>query len=410
LGTDDAEKRIISGMRPCGRLHLGHYHGLLQRWIKLQHEYECFFFVADLPAVPGHHDQTLQLEDRVVEMVIDWLAVGVNPGNVCLFVQSRVPALAELHLLLSMITPLSWLERVPSWKERLEKSARQASEKEYHSYGQLGAPLLQCADILLYNAGKVLVEPDQEPHVELAREVARRFNYLYGRDKGFADKVKAAKRQMNRKTTKLYDALRKAYLETGDLQARETAQALLQEQQTISLRDRERLLGHLEGTGRAILHEPQCLDRVSRALPGLDGKRMSRQQDNTIWLREDPDLVVQKIQKMPTDPARVKRKDPGNPQCCPVWPLHQVYSGKSTLKWVKQGCRSAGIGCLECKKPLAERIVAFQEPVRERAREFEENPDLVRSILAEGVEQASDLASENLDSIREAMGLQYRYR
>jgi len=387
-------------MRPTGRLHLGHMHGVLNNWIQLQHEYECFFFVADWHALTTHYDDSMTLEQHVLDMVIDWLAVGVNPGSAALFVQSRVPEHAELHLLLSMITPLGWLERVPSYKDQQDK----LQEKDLATYGFLGYPLLQAADILIYRAGYVPVGADQVAHVELTRETARRFNHIYGREPGFEENAQAAIKKMGKKAAKQYSSLRTAYQEQGDHEALEKAKALLKEQQNISIGDSERLFGYLEGGGKMILAEPQSLLTRSAKMPGLDGQKMSKSYDNTITLREPLEQVEKKISTMPTDPARVRLTDPGDPEKCPVWQLHQTYSSDDTKKWVVEGCTSAGIGCLECKKPVSDAIIAELEPIQKEAAQYERDPDIVRSIIAEGCETAREAAKETLQEVREAMG------
>ena len=317
-------QRVLSGMRPTGRLHLGHYHGVLRNWLRLQSEYECFFFVADWHALTTHYEDPRVIEDSVWDMVMDWLAVGVDPGNATLFIQSHVPQHAELHVLLSMITPLSWLERVPTYKDQQLK----LKDKDLSTYGFLGYPLLQSADILVYRAGLVPVGEDQVAHVEVTREIARRFNFLYGREPDYAEKCQEAIKKMGKKAGKRYQELRTAFLERGDRDAVATARALLEEQKNISLGDRERLFGYLEGGGRAILTEPQALLTQSPKMPGLDGQKMSKSYDNVISLRETPEEIGRKIRTMPTDPARVRRTDPGNPDKCPVWQFHLVYSGE----------------------------------------------------------------------------------
>lgn len=396
-------QRVLSGMRPTGKLHLGHYHGVLKNWLKLQHEYECFFFVADWHALTTEYENSSVINESVWDMVIDWLAAGINPGSARLFIQSQVPEHAELHLLLSMITPLGWLERVPTYKDQQEK----LKEKDLATYGFLGYPLLQSADILIYRATQVPVGEDQVVHVELTREVARRFNHIYGREPGFEDKAEAAVKKMGKKNAKLYHNLRKAYQEQGDHEALETARALLESQQNITLGDRERLFGFLEGSGKIILPEPQALLTPASKMPGLDGQKMSKSYGNTIALREDPDEVEKKLRTMPTDPARVRLTDPGDPAKCPVWQLHEVYSDDEVKNWVQEGCRSAGIGCLDCKQPVIEAVQRELAPIRERAREFTEQPQLVRKIVTEGSEEARDIARETLKEVRSAMGLNY---
>lgn len=399
-----ANRRVLSGMRPTGQLHLGHYHGVLKNWAQLQHEYECFFFVADWHALTTSYEDTAIIGESVFDIVVDWLAVGINPGEATLFIQSRVPEHAELHLLLSMITPLSWLERVPSYKDQQEK----LREKDLSTYGFLGYPLLQAADILIYKAGHVPVGEDQVAHIEMSREVARRFNFLYGREVGFEEKAEAAAKKMGRKNSRLYFDIRRSYQESGDAEALEKGRALLESQQNISLGDRERLLGYLEGGGKVILPEPQALLTPESKMPGLDGEKMSKSYQNTIGLREDPGSVTQKLRTMPTDPARVRRSDPGDPAKCPVWNLHQVYSAEDVREWVMEGCTSASIGCLDCKQPVIDAVLAEQQPIRERSQEFLSDPDTVRGIIDDGCETARDVARDTLDDVRAAMNLVYR--
>jgi tryptophanyl-tRNA synthetase len=395
--------RVLSGMRPTGALHLGHYHGVLKNWVELQHQFECLFFVADWHALTTHYDTPEVIEQHVWDMVIDWLAAGVDPAQATLFIQSRVPAHAELHLLLSMITPLGWLERVPSYKDQQEK----LSEKELSTYGFLGYPLLQSADILIYRATRVPVGEDQAPHIEFTREIARRFNHIYGKEVGFREKAEAAIRKLGSKKSKLYRELRSRYQEHGDQQALAAAKSLLDEQQNVSLGDQERLFGYLEGGGKMILSEPEVMLTIASKMPGLDGQKMSKSYNNTISLREDPANVIKKIRTMPTDPARVRRSDPGDPAKCPLWQLHLVYSNEETKKWAQEGCVSAGIGCLDCKQPVIDAILAEQKPMHERARMYEEDPSLVRNLIADGCEKADRLAQETMRDVREAMGLDY---
>ena len=396
-------QRVLSGMRPTGSLHLGHYHGVLKNWVRLQAEYECLFFVADWHALTTHYTEPQIISENVWEMVIDWLAAGVDPSQATLFIQSRVPEHAELHLLLSMCTPLGWLERVPTYKDQQEK----LSERDLATYGFLGYPLLQSADILIYRAAHVPVGEDQVPHVELTREVARRFNHLYGRELGFEEKALKAARKLGGKRTKLYLELRDRYQEQGDDQAIEQARALLQNAQNLTMDDRERLFGYLEGGRRLILVEPQALLTEASRMPGLDGQKMSKSYHNTISMREETDSVVQKMRKMPTDPARVRRSDVGNPERCPVWQLHLVYSDDVRREWVTQGCTTAGIGCLECKQPLIDAVLDEQKIFRARAKPYEEDPDLLRSLVADGSEKARELARQTMRDVREAMGLDY---
>ncbi|MBK5942905.1 MAG: tryptophan--tRNA ligase [Halorhodospira halophila] len=396
--------RVLSGMRPTGRLHLGHYHGVLKNWVRLQNEYECFFFVADWHALTTHYESPWVVGDNVWDMVIDWLACGVNPKLARLFIQSRVPEHAELHLLLSMMTPLGWLERVPTFRDQQE----QLSDRDLSTYGFLGYPLLQSADVLIYKATEVPVGEDQVAHLELTREVARRFNHLYGVEPDFEQKAQEAARKMGKKNARLYHDLRRRYQQEGDREALEVAHALLEGQPNITVADRERLFGYLDGTTRELLPEPEVLLTPTAKMPGLDGRKMSKSYDNTIGLREPTDDVVRKLRTMPTDPARVRRNDPGDPQKCPVWDFHQVYSDESTRAWVQEGCTTAGIGCLECKRCIIDAVEAELSPIRERARQYEEDPEHVRSIIVDGCEQAREEARETLGEVRSAMGLEYR--
>ena len=398
-----AVERVLSGMRPTGQLHLGHYHGVLKNWLKLQHEHECLFFVADWHALTTHYDTPEIIEESVWEMVIDWLAAGVDPANATLFIQSRVPEHGELFTLLSMMTPLSWLERVPTYKDQQEK----LSNKDLSTYGFLGYPLLQSADILIYKASQVPVGEDQVPHIELTREIARRFNHIYGREKGFEEKAHAAIKKLGSKRAAVYDEMREAYQQSGDDEALESARAMIEEQQGMSMGDKERLLGYLEGGGKIILVEPEYNLTPASKMFGLDGQKMSKSYNNTISLREPLDAVAKKIKTMPTDPARIRRTDPGDPAKCPVWQLHEVYSDESVKQWVQKGCKSAGIGCIECKQPVIDGVINELKPIQARAAEYAEDPTIVKNIISEGCEKARKLARETMREVRDVMGLNY---
>ena len=391
-------------MRPTGALHLGHFHGALKNWVKLQAEHPCLFFVADWHALTTHYDAPSVIESSTWDMVIDWLAAGVDPKQCDIFIQSRVPEHAELHLLLSMTTPLGWLERVPTYKDQQEK----LTDRDLTTYGFLGYPLLQAADVLIYRASMVPVGEDQVPHVEMMRELARRFNHLYGREKDFEQRAQEAIKKLGGRQGKQYSGLRTAYQEQGDHQALEQAASLLAQAPSLSAADRERLLAYVGGGGKTILVEPRVLLTEASRLPGLDGGKMSKSYGNTIALREEKESVVKKVRTMPTDPARVRRTDPGDPAKCPVWKLHEVYSDDSTRQWVQQGCTSAGIGCIECKQPVIDGILREQEPMRERAQQYLDDPSLVRAIVAEGCDKARALAQETMRDVRQAMGLNYK--
>jgi len=395
--------RVLSGMRPTGRMHIGHYHGALRNWIRLQEEHECLFFAADWHALTTHFDEAEAISDTVWEMFVDWLAAGLDPTRATLFIQSRVPEHAELTLLLGMITPVGWLERVPTYKDQQQRLA----DRDLSNYGFLGYPVMQSADILIYRANMVPVGEDQVSHIELTRELARRFNHIYGQEPGFEEKAKAAVKKLGAKKAKRYDELRSAFQEKGDEAALAAARDLLDQTQNLSLGDRERLFGWLEGARRVILPEPQPLLTATPRVPGLDGQKMSKSTGNAIFLREDPAEVTRKVRTMQTDPARVRRTDPGNPEACPVWPLHQIYSDQATRDWVWKGCTTAGIGCLECKQPVIDAIVREQAPIHERAQKYLDDPQLVRNIVADGCERARELAEETMSDVRDAMGLRY---
>ena len=335
-------ERVLSGMRPTGALHLGHYHGVLKNWVRLQSEYPCLFFVADWHALTTHYEDPSIIESSTHEMVIDWLASGVDPSQATVFVQSQVIEHAELFLLLSMSAPLGWLERVPTYKEQMEK----LKEKDLSTYGFLGYPLLQAADILIYRAQHVPVGEDQVPHLEMTREIARRFNYLYGRETDFEEKAQEAVKKLGSKLAKQYIELRNRFQEQGEEEAIEQAHALLDESKNLTLADRERLFGYLEGSRKIILVEPQAMLTENSRMPGLDGQKMSKSYGNTIAIREDAESITKKIRTMPTDPARVRKTDAGDPEKCPVWAFHQIYSGDTTCAWVQEGCKNAKIGCL----------------------------------------------------------------
>ena len=396
-------KRVVSGMRATGRLHLGHYHGVIRNWLDLQHQYECFFFVADWHGLTTHYDSPEFIQSYVWELIIDWLACGVNPSLSHVFIQSWVPEHAELHLLLSMITPLSWLERVPTYKDQQEK----LHEKDLSTYGFLGYPLLQSADVLLYRADLVPVGEDQVAHIELVREVARRFNHLYGKERHFTELVDAALKKLGKKNTSLYLNLRQSFQQDGHHDALQTAQALVTSQASLALGDKERLLGYLEGSGKIILSEPKALLTPQSKVTGLDGQKMSKSYRNTVDLRDTPKDVEKKILTMPTDPARVKRTDPGDPDKCPVWQMHQAYATEDLKAWINQGCRQASIGCVDCKRPLIDAIQKELAPIAANIRDLEADRSGVKHIVTTGAEIAREQAQKTLSEVKEVMGIEY---
>lgn len=395
--------RVLSGMRPTGRMHLGHYHGALKNWVRLQEQYECFYFVADWHALTTHYETPELIADSAFEMVVDWLAAGIDPMQSTIFVQSQILEHAELTLLLGMTTPVGWLERVPTYKDQQLKLA----DRDLSTYGFLGYPVMMGADILIYRANMVPVGEDQVSHLELTREMARRFNHFYGREPEFEEKAQAAIKKLGSKKARRYEELRKAFQERGDTEALEAAKTLLEETQNLPLGDRERLFGYLEGARRVILVEPKPLLTETSKVPGTDGQKMSKSYGNAILMREEPAELTRKIRTMQTDPARARRSDPGNPERCPVWPLHQIYSDQAVRDWVVKGCTTAGIGCLECKQPVIDGILKEQEPIRERAQQYLDDPALVRNILADGCTRARKQANETMRDVREAMGLSY---
>jgi tryptophanyl-tRNA synthetase len=395
--------RVLSGMRPTGALHLGHYHGALKNWVRLQSEMECFYFVADWHALTTHYESREVIEKNVYEMVIDWLAAGLDPEQCTIFLQSRLPEHAELFTLLAMGTPLGWLERVPTYKDQQEK----LKDKDLSTYGFLGYPLLQAADILIYKAKYVPVGEDQASHVELTREAARRFNHLYGREIHYEEKIQASLAKLPKDSAKRFEKSRKQFQETGDTRALEGAMGYIAAAPELDSHDRERLEGHFRGTGKVILPEPQVLLTEASRLPGLDGAKMSKSYNNSIAIREDKASLEHKVKRMPTDPARVKRTDAGDPARCPVWEFHKVYSSPEVRGWVEQGCKSAGIGCLECKQPVIDGMLKEQQPMLVRAEPYVANPRIVRDIVDAGTERARVVARETMRDVREAMGLNY---
>jgi tryptophanyl-tRNA synthetase len=336
--STNLQKRVLSGMRPTGKLHLGNYVGALENWVRMQDQYQCFFCVVDWHALTTDYADTSRVKENSLEVALDWLAAGLDPERSVLFIQSHVPAHAELHLLLSMITPLGWLERVPTYKEQREN----IRDKDLGTYGFLGYPVLQAADILMYKADVVPVGEDQVAHVELTREIARRFNGFYG--------------------------------QRGD-----------------------------------VFPEPQSLLTPAPKLPGTDGRKMSKSYGNTILLADPEPVIRQKLKTMVTDPARVRRSDPGNPDVCPVGDLHKIFSDKPMMAKVYEGCRSAGIGCIECKGWAADALVQLLNPMQERRKKFEENPRLAWDILEAGSERAREVAAETMNDVRAAMGMSLAY-
>ncbi len=403
--STDTKKRVVSGMRSTGMLHLGHLHGAINNWIELQDKYDCFFFAADWHALTTHYHDTADVEFHAWRNLIDWLACGLDPEKSTIFIQSHVPEHSELHLLLSMITPLSWLERIPTYKDQQEKLIN----LDLGTYGFLGYPLLQTADVLAYKADYIPVGEDQVPHIEFSREVARRFNFIYGKEPDFAEKIKIALTKISSKQSKFYLELCKKYKEQGDHEALAAAKDLIVTHGNLSTIDKERLLGNIEGSNLSILSEPESLLSKSSKMPGLDGQKMSKSYNNTIMLREPLDTVDKKIRTMPTDPARIKRTDPGTPEKCPVWELHKVYSNEETKKWVQEGCRGAKIGCIDCKQPVISAVKKELEPIQDNINKLELNIDYIKDIARSGAQKARIVAKFTLDEVRAAMKLSYKH-
>jgi tryptophanyl-tRNA synthetase len=394
-------------MRPTGALHLGHYHGALKNWVRLQDDYDCFYFVADWHALTTHYEEREVIEKNVYDMVVDWLAAGLDPDRSTIFIQSRLPEHAELFTLLAMGTPLGWLERVPTYKDQIDK----LKDRDLATYGFLGYPLLQAADILIYKAQFVPVGEDQSSHVELTREVARRFNHLYGRRANFEAQASAALAKLGKDDARYFERQRKAFGETGNAEALAKGEAIVKKAaagtEGWTPDDGEVLLGHLRGAGKTVLTEPQALHTEVLRLPGLDGTKMSKSYGNAVLMRDEPAVVDKKIRGMVTDPARARRSDPGDPGKCPVWQLHKIYSDEATQNWVVKGCTSAGIGCLDCKQPVIDAIQREQQPWRERAEAYLANPKQVHWIVEMGTERARTVARQTMRDVREAMGLNY---
>jgi tryptophanyl-tRNA synthetase len=397
------KKRVLSGMRPTGALHLGHYHGALKNWVRLQSEMECFYFVADWHALTTHYENPDVIEASVYEMVIDWLATGIDPEQCTLFLQSRLPEHAELFTLLAMGTPLSWLERVPTYKDQQQ----QLKDKDLSTYGFLGYPLLQAADILIYKAHYVPVGEDQASHVELTREAARRFNDLYGRRKNDHAKIEAILAALPKDDARYIKSMAKKRTEQGDETVLAKLPGFLTKFETMSDDDKALLTSFVSGKGKAVLVEPDVLLTQASKLPGLDGRKMSKSYGNAIGIREDAASITKKVREMPTDPARVKLHDKGNPEKCPVWQFHLVYSDEKRKAWVTEGCTSASIGCVECKKTVSDAILAEQQPMLDRAKAYVSNPARVREIVDTGCKQARSVAQQTMFDVRKAMGLNY---
>lgn len=389
--------KVLSGMRPTGALHLGHYHGVLKNWLQLQEQYQCYFFIADWHALTTHYEDHLDLEKMSIELMIDFLSVGMNPDKATFFIQSHVKEHAELALLLSMTTPLSWLERVPSYKD-LQQSL---CERNLLNVGFLYYPLLQAADILAYKADIVPVGEDQVAHIELAREIARRFNDTYGKPNDFLDLANHCISQINHNKKSQFVSLRKEYLENGNSEALNNAKLLIDEQD-LSDKQKQILRGYLENQGQMILNSPKSMLTETCKLPGLDGQKMSKSYNNTIFLREKEDDVSMKIRKMKTDPARVRKTDAGDPKKCPVFDFHKVYSSKETQQYVTKGCTNATIGCLECKSPLIDSINSELSNFRKTRNEFNDNKQIL-DILKIGAEKARDEASKTLKEVKSAI-------
>ena len=396
----DFARRVLSGMRASGRLHLGNYHGALKNWVRLQSDYDCFYFVADWHGLTTHYGNPEVIQSSTWEMLVDWFAAGIDSSRSTVFIQSKVPEHAELHVLLSMITPLSWLERVPTYKDQISK----IKDRDLQTYGFLGYPLMQSADILMYRAGNVPVGADQVAHINITREIARRFNNLYGHSAEFERELEQLLLGLAPKLAQSLARTRGLYLEQGDEQALSQAHAEI-DAAGCAPPDKALLWSYLVDSGKMLLPECQALLTEAARMPGLDGQKMSKSYGNTITLRAEDDEISKQVRTMPTDPARVRRSDPGNPELCPVWQFHLLYSDQATQAWVQAGCTSADIGCLQCKQRVIDALCAEVAPMRERGRVFaSDRAELERQVNA-GIERARAEAQDTLTVVRSVMGL-----
>ncbi len=402
-GSKLNDNRVVSGMRPTGRLHLGHYHGALKNWAELQHQYECFFFVADWHALTTGYQYSSSFEQNTYDMLVDWFAAGISPSACTVFLQSKVPEQTVLHVLLSMITPLSWLERVPTYKDTIKR----LNDRNLATYGFLGYPVLQSADILMYRGTQVPVGADQVAHVELTREIARSFNFAFGRGEDWETEAQKAIQRLPKKLRQQYLTVRKQFTQHGNSQGLSKISEQLKNEHYLTEDELERLTGFLEDGGRSILPEPQVLLTTNATLPGLDGEKMSKSYNNTIFLREEEGMIEKKVRTMKTDPARMRRTDPGDPDKCPVFSLHKVYSEKDTCEWASNGCKSASIGCLDCKGPLIDALAMEQKQFQERAQPYLDDREVILHVIQEGSERARTVAKETLDDVKSAVGLSF---
>ena len=393
--------RVLSGMRPTGKLHLGHWRGVLQNWLRMQEDRECFFFVADWHALTTDYAAADQIKKRGIEMAADWLACGIDPARATLFTQSDAPEHAELFVLLSMICPLSWLERIPSYKEAVA-DARATGGSDLRTYGFLGYPLLQSADILLYRAAEVPVGEDQVAHIEFAREIARRFNFLFGRGDAFDSLLAAAREKIGADAAGRLSSLRERYQSGGDEAALADGRRWIDESADIAPPEREALRGDFVGGGREILTEPAARLTATAKMPGLDGRKMSKSYGNEILLSDSSETVFAKLRRMPTDPQRVRRTDPGDPEKCPVWDFHKIFSGPEDRAEVDSGCRSAALGCVDCKRILARNIDSELDPIRARRADLREAE--VVAVLRDGAARARRAANDTMERVRAAVG------
>ncbi|MEN9945634.1 MAG: hypothetical protein RLZZ293_20 [Pseudomonadota bacterium] len=392
-------KSLISAMRPNGKLHLGHYFGALVQWKQVQYEYDCLFMIADVNSWLNNYQSCQTRHADIEHMIISWLASGIDPSQAIIFIQSQIPEQYELMVLLSAISPLTWLERVPCYKEQIDL----LTGSELNSLGLLSSTLMQSSDILLYNTRYVLAHEEQIPNLELSRELARRFNHLFGREDGFENKALESIKKLGQKKASLYESLLVQYQQNGNEEALEKARFLLTDAINLSYGDRERLFAFLENKGKVFLNEAQLLSTPRQKILGLDGLPMNNLLNNTIELLSPEAEVASKVRSMRTDPARVRRTDRGNPQNCPVWTLHQVYSNSDIKDWAEIGCLSAGIGCLDCKQPLIDEINKQQQQLLHNAQPYLDDPTLVKRIITDGCLRARDIAHDNLQRIKQVI-------
>lgn len=400
--TVNNNPNLIAVINPDGEINIRHYHGVLKQLQQLQYEYQCILIISDLKYLNERHTQQTNRVELIYKIIIDCLISGIDPSQTIICIESKIPELAELQQILGAITPLGWLERIQNYKEIIDV----VDHTELSTYGLLGIPLHYSNILLGFDSRYVLEEEEKISYIELSREIARRFNHIYGREDGFEDKAHEAIQKLGEKKAELYLQLLTKFQQNGDEEAAERAIYLLEEANNLSFGDRLRLEAFLENKGRVYLNEPQMLP-ITHKLMGIDGAIMANEQNNTIALREIKSSIDEKLRAMPTDPARVRRTDSGNPSLCPVWQLHQTYSTKETKDWAEMGCVSAAIGCLECKQSVAAVIITEQQKLEKLAKPYQEDPMLINRIISDGCSKARDIVCNTLNRLKEAIDMNY---